>query len=549
MTTPTRTPGTASNPTPPLASGAGRPGNDRRWPTGPSMARRRAGDRIRLLLAPVWQRRGYRFSAAVAVAAAWALLAGWWTPRGPLTTGEALTTMAVSVAVGTTAGLALRSRWAQLVTPITFAAVFEFVRRSTAGPTVDGLHLSEYGVIAFVVGRGLHALLALVPMMLGASLGAALARRLRAERIQGSGWHRLGSHSRRAVAGLTALALLALAAGLARPAGTDVITGSDGKRLAGSVAELTRVKIGGHDLSMMIRGQSTANPVLLFLAGGPGGSELGAMRNHGRALEKDFVVVTWDQRGTGKSYPQLDPASTLTLENAVHDAVEVTNYLRNRFHQDKIYLLGQSWGTVLGVLAVQRQPDLYRAYIGTGQMVSPRATDLVFYRDTLAWAKRTGNSGLVKTLTENGPPPYRQAINYEAAVSHETEVYPYDHSGNAEGVGQMSEGIFAREYALIDQVHALAGVMDTFALLYPQIQHIDFRTQASRLDVPVYLFQGRHEAPGRAQFANQWFQMLDAPRKAMAVAETSGHRPLFEQPAAFHRFMTDTVLRQTNPGR
>jgi pimeloyl-ACP methyl ester carboxylesterase len=103
------------------------------------------------------------------------------------------------------------------------------------------------------------------------------------------------------------VALLALTAGISRPSSTDAILTDTGTPMAGSVAELIRVPVGGHDQAMMIRGTSTSNPVLLFLAGGPGGSELGAMRRHGQALEKDFVVVTWDQRGTGKSYDSLDP--------------------------------------------------------------------------------------------------------------------------------------------------------------------------------------------------------------------------------------------------
>jgi len=481
----------------------------------------------------------------VALAAAWALLAGWWTPRGPLTTAQALTTMAVSLLVGAAVGFAMRSRWSILVTPVVFAVVFELVRAGSAGPTVDAPHLSTYGVIALVVGRGFHALLALVPMMLGASLGAAAARRRHAAAGRQKGVRRTGLVARRTVVGLTSVGLLALAAGLARPASTAPITGPDGEPLPGSIAELTRVDINGHDLSMMIRGDSTDNPVLLFLAGGPGGTELGAMRHHARLLENDFVVVTWDQRGAGKSHDQLEPLSTLHLDGAVSDTIAVTNYLRDRFGQDRIYLLGQSWGTILGVRAAQQQPELFRAFIGVGQMVSPAATDRLFYDDTLAWARGRSDTALVDTLTANGPPPYASGLAYEPALSFEQEVYPYDHSRNAEGAGQMSEGIFVGEYTLIEQVHSLGAVMDTFAVLYPTISGLDLRTDAILLDVPVYLFQGRHEAPGRAVLAEEWFTMLDAPRKAMVLADTSGHRPLFEQPAEFHRFLTDVVLPQT----
>jgi pimeloyl-ACP methyl ester carboxylesterase len=306
------------------------------------------------------------------------------------------------------------------------------------------------------------------------------------------------------------------------------------------------VEIGGHDLALMIRGRSVNKPVLLFLAGGPGGSELGAMRRHSQALEDDFVVVTLDQRGTGKSYDQFDPESSLTLDQAVSDTLEVTRYLRDRFGQDKVYLVGQSWGTVLGVLAVQREPQWFSAFVGVGQMVSPAVTDQMFYRDTLAWARQRGNTDLVATLIRNGPPPYTNMLDYEPALSYEQEVYPYSHDGNFEGAGQMGENIFVREYTLLEQLHLFGGFLDTFSVLYPQIQSLDFRTQVTSLGVPVYLAQGAHEATGRAEPARQWFNLLEAPSKDLVIFDTSGHRPLWEQPDQFHDLMT-TVLTQTAP--
>ena len=382
-------------------------------------------------------------------------------------------------------------------------------------------------------------------MILGAALGAGLARRRHEGRPRTHGWARAGLIARRVTAAVAAVALLALTAGIIRPASTDTILTDTGTPLAGSVAELIRVPIGGHDQSMMIRGTSTDNPVLLFLAGGPGGTELGAMRRHGQALEKDFVVVTWDQRGSGKSYDSLDPTSTLTLQQAVHDTVEVSNYLRNRFGQDKIYLLGQSYGTILGVLAAQQHPELYRAYIGVGQMVDPLETDGVFYTDALAWARRSGDTALVNRLTSSGPPPYTDMLDYEPSLTNDAQVYPYDHTNNSEGAGGFGENLSVKEYTLMEQAHAFAGVFDVFTVMYPQLQGLDFRKDATRLDVPVYLMEGRFEAPGRLGPAQQWFDLLDAPTKQWITFDTSGHRPLFEQPDLFHQTMTDTVLAQT----
>ena len=504
---------------------------------------------LKALLERLTRDRRISWAVVVAVAVLYGELASEWTPRGPLSAFQALAAIGLGLFVGLSAGLVSRTRWAMLVAPAAFMLAVELGRLDVAGPTVDSIHLdSTYGIIAFVVGRGVHGLLTLLPFILGAALGAAQARRWwPAEGRRTGALHSAGVAVRRTAAGLTALALLAVVVVVARPATTDPIVDSDGRSIPGSVAELTGVEINGRDLALMVRGSSVDNPVLLFLAGGPGGSELGAMRMHSRALEGHFVVVTLDQRGTGKSYDQLDPASTLTPDAAVDDVVDITRYLTHRFDQDQVYLLGQSWGSLLGVLAAQREPQLFHAFIGVGQMVAPAETDKVFYRDTLAWARETGRSGLVAKLLDNGQPPYSDVLDYEAVLPYEQEVYPYDHSGNSEGSGQMAENILVEEYTLLESVHIFAGFLDTFALLYPQIQDVDLRTQAPSLAVPVYLAQGAHEAPGRAGPAQEWFNSLQAPDKELVIFGTSGHRPLWEQPDEFAEFMTRTVLNQATP--
>lgn len=437
----------------------------------------------------------------------------------------------------------MRSRWAMAVAPAAFAVVLELVRLDTDGPTVDGFHLSTYGLIAFVTGRGFHALLSLLPLLLGACLGAGAARVLdQDERTPGRRAALLG---RRAVSVATSIALVALGVALARPARTAPIVSADGTPVPGSIAELASVDVNGHDLTLLIRGHHQENPVMLFLAGGPGGTELGAMRRHLPELEEHVTVVTWDQRGSGSSYSELDPLDTLTLERSVDDTIAVTNYLRDRFDQDQIYLLGQSWGSTLGVLAVRAHPELYRGFVGTGQMVSQRATDQIFYDDTLAWARANDDDGLVDELEAIGPPPYDELFDYETVLAHEHDVYPYDHGPNSEGEAQMSENLFVEEYALIDQIHALGAFLDTFSVLYPQLQDLDFRETATEFEVPMYFVQGAHEAEGRAAVFDDWYPMIDAPTKDLIVLETAGHRPLWEQPDEFVRYVTSTVLTET----
>lgn len=509
----------------------------------PTTWRRRTTGAVRSLgraQETLWADWRVGMAVAIGIAAAWGVLAGWATPRGPLTSGEALWSMAISLLIGAAAGFASRSRWAILASPAAFAAAFELVR-SVDGPTVDGFHASEYGLYAFVVGRGLHALVSLAPVALGAAIGAGTAAKLTQPVARRGRWFG------RALAVLAAFGMVALAAGLARPASTAPIVDVAGNEIAGSIAELTTVDINGHDLAMMIRGHSVDNPILLFLAGGPGGSELGAMRNHLPTLEEYFTVVTWDQRGTGKSYTELDPTGSLTLESYLRDTIAVTDYLRDRFGQDQVFLLGQSWGSTLGVLAVQEHPERYRAFVGTGQMVSQLGTDRIFYEDTLVWAMASGQIDLFNELISIGPPPYEEMMPYETALSYEHEIYPYNHAPNSEGEGGFSENFIVPEYTLIDQVHLLGAFMDTFDVLYPQLQDIDFRKTATEFEVPVFFVQGAHEARGRSELFDEWYPMVNAPIKELTVLATSGHRPLWEQPDEFVEFMVDTVLAQAAP--
>jgi proline iminopeptidase len=207
--------------------------------------------------------------------------------------------------------------------------------------------------------------------------------------------------------------------------------------------------------------------------------------------------------------------------------------------------VGNSWGATLGTLAVQQRPDLYHAYVGTGQMVSQRETDVMFWEDTLTWAEQTGNDALVATLRQQGPPPYDTLLDYEPALSHEHDwnVYAEFNSGN-----EMPAILFVPEYALMDQINGFRSFLDTFSVLYPQLQEIDFRHDVPSLAVPVYIVLGAHEARGRAVLAEEWFAMLEAPDKEMIVFEHSGHRAQFDEPARFVEVM-NKVVEETYPDR
>lgn len=466
--------------------------------------------------------------AVAVVTGAGIVSGGIWAlamPRGPVDAGSGLALMVTGLLLGALAGLVLRRRRAVLVVLLAHVVAHELVRLPVDGPSVDGIRLDNtYGVIGFVTGRLFDGVLLAMPALVGVLYGVGLVR----------AGHRPGVVRRVSAAALAVL-VLGFAVLVARPASTAPIPGPD------SVAELATVRLGGHDQTVMLRGSSDQAPVLLYLAGGPGGTDLGAMRLFGSLPESDFVVATWDQRGAGTSYGELDPTSTLTLEQAVADTIELTEVLRDRFGQDRVYLVGNSWGALLGVLAAQQRPDLFAAYVGTGQMVSPVETDRMFYADTLDWARRHGDDALTATLLRNGPPPYDDFFSYEAALRH---GHAWHDDPAFDPGGEMPSNLFVDEYDLLQKVRALQATGDTFAVLYPQLQGIDFRTQAARLQVPVYVVAGEFEARGRVGLAREWFDVLEAPDKRWIELPDSGHRPHFEQPDAFAALMR-TVLSET----
>ena len=504
--------------------------------TPPNPTRPRTPPRM---LARLWQHRRSAIGVVVAAGAATGVTTALLLPRGPVVASQGVELMVTGAVLGVLAGLVLRRRRAVLLVLLAHLAALELVRLPLTGPTVDGIHLGTlYGVVAFVTGRGFDALLLIPAAVVGAVYGAGLARHW----SDGSPGRRWAITVRRVVAAVALAGLLAAVALVAQPARTDPILTADGRPLSGSIAELGTAHVGGHDTGLLLRGQNATAPVLLFLAGGPGGTELGATRLFGEALERDFVVATWDQRGAGTSYGGLDPTSTLTFQQAVDDTIELTEQLRTRFHQDRVYLMGNSYGTLLGVRAVQLRPDLYTAYIGSAQMVSPVATDRAFYDTTLAWATRTGDTGLVDTLRRNGPPPYTSVFPYEQALTYERDWNPYPRVPAYAAKGEMPASVGVPEYDLVQKVRALPSFLDTFAVLYPQLQGIDLRTQATRLEVPVYVVAGVHEAPGRAVPARQWFDALDAPSKTWVELPDAGHVPNFEQPARFADLMHTVLL-------
>lgn len=493
--------------------------------------------------------RLYWLGAALGVPLLAGLLVGRMMPYGPTTAAQVLLVMLVGLLVGLVGGAGLQSRWALLLVPLLHVVAIELARQNVVGPTVDAFRPDNpYGLLALLVGRGFHTIVGLLPMLLGVGLALVLTR------PSAPDVSRLQTAVRHWPLFLLTLAVVALAVLTILPARTPPILGEDEKPVPGSIASLETVAIGGHEQTIMIRAHSPNLPVLLYLSGGPGQSDLAYSRVLLADLTDDFVVVAWDQRGTGKSYAALHPAATLTLERAVADTIELTDYLRDRFDEEKVYLLGESWGTTLGVLAVQQRPDLYHAWIGSGQMVSQGETDRRLYADVLALAAETGDTALAEQMRAYGEPPYADIpypnavvmSQYERLAEPYTPPQAYVERGTAANLGPY--GILGSEYNFVEKANVFRGLIDMFTVMYPQLQEIDFRRDVPRLDVPVYILDGRSELSARRELALEWFDMLEAPSKQTFSFAAGGHSVVFEQFEAFDRIVRETILPETYPG-
>ena len=351
---------------------------------------------------------------------------------------------------------------------------------------------------------------------------------------------------------LMAVTLLgALVLGSQWAAHTPAILGANGKPLPGSIASLEKVRLGGVDQWLIIRGQDVNKPVLLFLSGGPGASEAGRVLRFNRELEKHFVVVIWEQRGCGKSYPSFNPQSDLTVDQYVSDTIDLTEMLRSRFAEQKIYLVGHSWGAIIGVRAAQQRPDLFHAYVGTAQMVDVLETDQMIYRMVMDHSRQSGDTQFVQTLTTQGEPPYlgKSPIQpYSTLFGREYSLYEFPNTKSEEyrNDGDILMLMLKQpEYGWLDRVYYLLGLMNTFNVVYPQLQVMDFRSDAAQLDLPVYMVLGRNDMNNPYQIPEEYFNRLQAPSKQLTFFEDSGDGMIWEEAAKFHDLMINTVLPET----
>ena len=333
------------------------------------------------------------------------------------------------------------------------------------------------------------------------------------------------------------------------PAYTLPIKDAHGLPIKRSIASIEKVKLGGSEQWILIRGENIQNPIILFLHGGPGSADMALIRKHKQELEKYFTVVTWDQRGAGKSYTARQPSTDMTIGHFGSDTHELTEILRQRFNKKKLYLVGHSWGSVLGILTVQKYPDLYYAYIGIGQVANMVEGEQLSYDWTLAQAIKANDNRAVQTLMEMGRPPYAGDWQKKTIAERRLlEKYGGEVYGNSSGVLPLVLGslISATEYTLLDKVNFFRGLLGSMRLLWQELMTINLMKQAPNLKVPVYFLLGKYDYEVPNSLAEQYFKDLEAPSKTLIWFENSAHFPNIEEKDKFNEVLINQILPATS---
>jgi pimeloyl-ACP methyl ester carboxylesterase len=317
-------------------------------------------------------------------------------------------------------------------------------------------------------------------------------------------------------------------------ASTPRIVDEYGNTPPNSIAELIELELNGRKQWISLRGWDKNAPVLLFLAGGPGGTQMAAVRHELAELEKHFVVVNWDQPGSGKSY-YAQKTKNIKAQTYIQDGHALTEYLKERFSQEKIYLVGESWGSALGIFLISTYPESYHALIGTGQMIDFAETERMDYAKAMEIAQTKGDTALIKRLIANGEPPYYgDDVTWKSAVylNYLSAYMASNPKIHNPGYNTLRD-IGSSEYGLLDKINFFRGIINTYNHVYQQLYTIDMRTDYTKLDVPVYFFLGRYDVNAPTVLVEEYMEVLDAPDKKIVWFEHSGHSPWINEPEKF----------------
>lgn len=317
----------------------------------------------------------------------------------------------------------------------------------------------------------------------------------------------------------------------------------NGKRLTGSISEKIYVNINGFQQGMIIKGKDTTNPVLLYVHGGM--PDYFLTQKYPTGLEDCFTVVWWEQRGSGLSFNATASYEDVNSEQLISDTLAVTNYLRDRFNKEKIYLMGHSGGTFIGIQAAARAPELYYAYIGVAQQSYQLESERLAYEYMLQKFRENGNTKMVRKF-EAAPVNINDGIPNSYLALRDGAMHPLG-IGTMHNMKSVISGLFLpsltfREYTIREKINLWHGKAQSgVSVIWEEIISTDLTQKVPKLEIPVYFFAGIYDYTVSSTLAKEYFDKLQAPLKGFYLFKQSAHSPMFEEPEIFVEIMVNDV--------
>lgn len=316
------------------------------------------------------------------------------------------------------------------------------------------------------------------------------------------------------------------------------LTDARGQVIANSLAEKEWSEIGGIRQGYFLRSENPHNPVILYLHGGPGSPELPFIIKKERLerLEKYFTVCYWDQRGAGMTFQNSGDLSEMILSRMVEDTREMTEYLKKCFDQEKIYLMGHSWGTYLGIRTIAQYPENYLAYIGIGQVTHQLESERMAYDYMLQHAAQTGDRNAIRKLEKFDKnaadfPDNRYLMKVRTPLMNKYGI-GIEHKGLSMS-NLASDLLSFGGYTISDKINYLRGTMYSLKHLFRYVIEDNLFDSATRFEVPVYIFHGKYDYQVSYLLSLKYAEIIEAPRKAFYTFENSAHSPNLEEPEKF----------------
>lgn len=333
------------------------------------------------------------------------------------------------------------------------------------------------------------------------------------------------------------------------PGRLEPLKDGEGNIITGSLAEKNFIEIGGIRQGYFVRAENPENPVILFLHGGPGTPSLSFQipREISERLEKYFTVVYWEQRGAGISFCTSIAPASMTVEQMVEDTRQLTEHLQRRFGQERIFLMGHSWGTVLSVKTIEKHPELFYAYIAIAQVTYQRESERLAYDFMLQYAREIGDRRAIRNLErfDRNAPEFpclsylgsvrsRLMNRYGIGISREERLTTFDLAKNI---------LLFNGYTFSEKINYLRGMSFSFDHLWDYVIEGNLFESSTSFKIPVFLIHGKWDYQVSYTLAREWFEKIDAPEKTFFTFEKSAHSPIAEESEKFVQIIRDIALK------